>query len=64
MAVLTADPSCSRCRAKAVVCKAQKPQFGQAAAAAAVATTLLAGVSGRKQLCDCSKMVERTCTCG
>lgn len=35
-------------RAKAVVCKAQKVEFGQAAAAAAVATSLIAGVSGRK----------------
>lgn len=46
---MTADPCVGSCRAKAVVCKAQKVEFGQAAAAAAVATSLIAGVSGRKK---------------
>lgn len=47
---MTADPCVGSCRAKAVVCKAQKVEFGQAAAAAAVATSLIAGVSGRKRM--------------
>jgi hypothetical protein len=60
-------------RAKAVVCKAQKVEFGQAAAAAAVATSLIAGVSGRKLqaivrwfpamcTCSCIDRSARRCT--
>lgn len=45
-----------RCRANAVVCKAQKADFGKAAAAV-VATTLLAGVSAR-----CELQLQPKCT--
>lgn len=42
-----------------MVCKAQKVEFGQAAAAAAVATSLIAGVSGRRQELETSQMGTR-----